>query len=98
MKTTEKINRKYLPALSRIFSPVVMDSLTVKGHSGYLTEVCANSDLIGHVDPSMPLSQFFDWIYNILFKSYRNEYIYKNAIANKILLGKQSLNTSHMHT
>ena len=27
-----------------------------------------------------------------------NEYIYKNAIANKILLGKHSLNTSHMLT
>ncbi|HDZ85240.1 MAG TPA: hypothetical protein ENH35_01660 [Candidatus Moranbacteria bacterium] len=98
MKTIDNINQKYLPALSRIFSPVVMDSLALKGHSGYLTEVCSNSGLLEQTDSSMPLAQFFDWIYNILFKNYRNEYIYKNAIANKILLGKHSLNTSHMLT
>ncbi|MEK0336794.1 MAG: sce7726 family protein, partial [Nitrosopumilus sp.] len=39
-----------------------------------------------------------DWIYNILFKNYRNEYIYKNVIANKILIGKHSLNTSQILT
>ncbi len=98
MKTKENINQKYLPAVSRIFSPVVMDSLAHKGHSAYLYEVCSNSDILEQIEPSMPLSQFFDWIYNILFKNYRNEYIYKNAIANKILLGKHSLNTSHMLT
>lgn len=84
--------------MSRIFSPVVMDSLARKGHSAYLYEVCSNSDILEQIELSMPLSQFFDWIYNILFKNYRNEYIYKNAIANKILLGKHSLNTSHMLT
>jgi hypothetical protein len=75
-----------------------MDSIAQKGISGYLTEVCTNSGLIAQIDPSMLLGQFFDWIYNILFKNYRNEYIYKNAIANKILLGKHNLNTSHLLT
>lgn len=98
MKTKENINQKYLPALSRIFSPIVMDSLALKGHSAYLHEVCANSGVLEQIDHSISLSQFFDWIYNILFKNYRNEYIYKNVIANKILLGKHSLNTSHMLT
>ena len=92
------INAKYLPACGRIFSTMVMDSLAQKGYSGYLSEICSNSGLIEQIDPSMPLKQFFDWIYNILFKNYRNEYIYKNVIANKILLGKHSLNTSHMLT
>ena len=41
---------------------------------------------------------FYVLQYNFLFKNYRNEYIYKNVIANKILLGKHSLNTSHMLT
>jgi hypothetical protein len=75
-----------------------MDSLAQKGRSAYLSEVCTNSGLLDQTDPSMSLPQFFDWIYNLLFKNYRNEYIYKNAIANKILLGKHSLNTSHMLT
>jgi len=93
-----KIDKKYYPSLGRLFSPVVLDSLSVKGHSSYLSEVCSNSGLLEQIDPSITLSQFFDLIYNILFKNYRNEYIYKNVIANKILLGRHSLNTSHMLT
>jgi hypothetical protein len=38
----------------------------------------------------------YEFAYSRLLKNYRNEYIYKNAIANKILLGKHSLNTSFM--
>jgi hypothetical protein len=91
-----KINDKYLPSLGRMFSPLVMDQIALKGRSGYLSEVCSNSRIIEQIDPSMSLAQFFDLIYMILFKSYRNEYIYKNAIANKILLGRHSLKTSHM--
>ena len=97
-KTKENLNRKCLPALSRIFTPVVMDSLIQTGTSDYLNEVVHNSGLINLLDTSMPLKNFFDWIYDFLFKYYRNEYIYKNVIANKILLGKHSLNTSHMLT
>jgi hypothetical protein len=75
-----------------------MNDIASKGYSAYLTEVCENSGLIEQTDPSMSLSQFFDWVYNLLFKNYRNEYIYKNVIANKILLGRHSLNTSSMLT
>jgi len=98
MKTKENINRKYFPALGRIFTPVVLDSIAQNGNSGYLSEVCSNSGLLDNIKPTIPLGQFFDWIYSILFKNYRNEYIYKNAIANKILLGRHSLSTSHMLT
>ncbi len=93
-----KIDKKYYPSLARLFSPVVLDSLAVAGHSSYLSEVCVNSGLLEQIDLSMTLSQFFDRIYSMLFKNYRNEYIYKNVIANKILLGKHSLITSHMFT
>ena len=41
-------------------------------------------------------SNLFEVAYDHLQKNYRNEYIYKNAIANKILLGIHSLNTSFM--
>jgi hypothetical protein len=92
------IDKKYLSALGRVFSPIVMDSLAQKGSSNYLSEVCLNSGLLKKIDSSMTLAQFFDWVYHILNKNYRNEYIYKNVIANKILLGRHSLNTSHMLT
>jgi hypothetical protein len=93
-----KIDTKYLPALGRIFTPMVLDSIAKKGSSDYLTEVYTNSGLTKQVVSSMTLGQFFDWIYSILFVNYRNEYVYKNAITNKILLGKHSLNTSHLLT
>lgn len=40
----------------------------------------------------------FDFCYGLLCKQYRNEYYYKNAIANKILVGRHSVNTSTMFT
>ena len=98
MKKKETLHEKHIPSLSRVFTPVVMDSLSQTGTSGYLKEVMNNSGLINQLNSSMPLKDFFDWVYAFLFKNYRNEYIYKNVIANKILLGKHSLNTSHMLT
>jgi hypothetical protein len=93
-----EIDQKYLPALGRVFSPIVLDSLAQKGYSPYLSEVCKNSGLLERLDPATTLGEFLDWVYNLLFKNYRNEYVYKNVIANKILLNKHSLNTSQMLT
>ena len=98
MKTTVKIDNKYFPALSRIFTPIVIENITKKNNSSYLAEVCKNCGLVEQLDLKMPLGQFFDWVYDFLFYNYRNEYIYKNTIANKILLGRHSLQTSHMLT
>jgi len=47
---------------------------------------------------AVPLRDFFDLVYSYLKKNYRNEYIYKNAIAQKIILGTHSLYTSTMLT
>lgn len=93
-----EIDPKYLPALGRLFTPIVMDSLAQKSYSPYLSEVCINSGLLDKIDPATTLGQFFEWVYNLLFKNYRNEYVYKNVLANKILLGKHSLNTSQILT
>ncbi len=92
------IEKKFLPALSRVFTPIVLDSLTQKGFSPYLLEVCTNSGFIEKIDHSMTLGSFFDFVYDLLFKNYRNEYIYKNVIANKILLGRHFLKSSNMLT
>lgn len=37
---------------------------------------------------------FFKHIYDVLKKSYRNEYYYKNTLLNKLLLGVHSVNTT----
>ena len=93
-----KVDTKYLPAIGRIFTPVVMDSLAQNGYSPYLSEVSINSGLIESINPAITLGQFFDQVYKFLFKNYRNEYVYKNVVTNKILFGKYSLNTSQILT
>lgn len=40
------------------------------------------------------IGDFYKYIYNVLMTNYRNEYVYKNLIINKILLGRHSLNTA----
>lgn len=50
------------------------------------------------LDPATPLRDFFDQVYAYLFRAYRSEYIYKNVIAQKILLGVHSLTTTCMLT
>ena len=46
------------------------------------------------ISSSVSFGQLLQLTYNEMLKNYRNEYIYKNAIINKILLGKYSLNTT----
>ncbi len=92
------IDSKYMPSLGRLFTPIVMESLEQKGYSHYLSEVCVNSGLLKKLDSTITLGEFFDLVYSILLKNYRNEYIYKNVITSKILLGRHSLNTSQMLT
>jgi hypothetical protein len=85
-------------SLGRAFSPLVLESMIESGYSKYLNEVLTNSGIIGQIDLDMTVGDFLEWLYDNMSSHYRNEYIYKNAIANKILLGKYSLNTSYMLT
>jgi len=93
-----EIDKKYLPYIGKFFSPIVLSSFENHNNSSYFTEVCHNSRLLENIDLSISLGKFFDIIFHFLLKSYRNEYIYKNIIANKILLGKHSLKTSQILT
>lgn len=93
-----KVPIKGYASLGRAFSPLVLKSIIESGYSKYLNEVLTNSGIIGQIDLDMTVGEFLEWLYDNMSSHYRNEYIYKNAIANKILLGKYSLNTSYMLT
>ena len=93
-----ELEPKYLPAIGRLFSPIVLNNLIDNGHSSYLSEVIVNSGLINKINTQITLKEFFEKTYNLLFKKYKNEYIYKNVLINKVLLGIHSLNTSTMLT
>ncbi len=92
------IDPRFAPGLSRLFSSNVIKDLATKGSSKTACKILAETHLCEALDPHMALRDFYDGIYAILFKEYRNEYIYKNAIAGKVLLGRHSLNSSFMLT
>jgi hypothetical protein len=86
------------PALARLFSASVIDELALKGHSTLAVSILKETGLLGEFNQTTLLRDFFNQVYTWLFRTYRNEYIYKNAIARKILLGVHSLNTTTMLT
>ncbi|MDH3973340.1 MAG: sce7726 family protein [Deltaproteobacteria bacterium] len=96
--TTLSLDSKYNPGLSRFFSPGVLNDLLRKGSSSLLDELAAYAGLNEAMAQKVTLGDLLQRVYKHLCLNYRSEYIYKNAIANKILLGKHSLNTSFMLT
>lgn len=98
MHSNNKLPSTCGPALARIFSAAVINELAAKGRSSLAVSILKQTGLFLEFDPSISLRNFFDQVHSLLFRSYRNEYIYKNAIARKILLGVHSLNTASMLT
>jgi len=86
------------PVLARIFSAAVIVELAAKGQSPLAASVLKEAGLFREFDPATLLRDFFDQVHTLLFRNYRNEYVYKNAIARKVLLGVHSLNTATMLT
>ncbi|MEH0018245.1 MAG: sce7726 family protein [Desulfobacter sp.] len=98
MKQNVQITEKFNQHLAKIFSRKIIMDLARNGESGYLNEILLNSGFVKFLGSDFKLIDIFDAVYKYLSKTYRNEYIYKNVIANKILLGRHSLNTSFMMT
>ncbi len=99
MLKTNYIGRTQNPLiLSKFFSISVIGELAKKGESSLMADLAKEIDLASICNGNDTLATFFDRILNHLQKNYRNEYVYKNTIANKILIGRHSLNTASMHT
>lgn len=88
------IQRKYLPFLSKFFSSSTIRELACTGNSELINYTIKSTGLRTSITLGTTYLQLFETVYDILFKYYRSEYVYKNVIANKILLGRHSLNTS----
>lgn len=86
------------PALARFFSSGVLRELAHTGHSATARRLSQQLHLIEQFGADMEVGDFYDAIFQRLIREYRHEYIYKNAIAEKILLGKHNLNTAFMLT
>lgn len=84
--------------LARFFSSGVLRELAHTGHSATARRLSHQLNLIEQFGADMEVGQFYDAIFQRLIREYRHEYIYKNAIAEKILLGRHNLNTAFMLT
>ena len=80
-------------ALSKIFNSSVLTDIA-EGDLSYVFKIV--NKFFPEEDTTLSLKEFYEKTYQILLKQYPNEYIYKNLIANKILLGRHSLNTATM--
>lgn len=86
-------------ALARLFSSGVIRELAQRGHSPLLGRLLSELNLSGSLPSASTLGDFLDWAFSEFRKrDNRHEYIYKNAIAQKVLLGVHSLNTACMLT
>jgi hypothetical protein len=100
MAQREKYNvdQRLGPVLARFFSASVLKELAHTGHSPIAGRLSRQNHLFDQFGANMPVGDFYDAIFRKLVKEYRHEYIYKNAIAEKILLGKHNLKTAFMLT
>jgi len=86
-----------ISALTRLFSASVFREMAKKGRSGLFRRLLGQTDLIEHVDQGATVASAFDAAFDILkIVGYRDEYIYRAAITQKVLMGTHSLRTASM--
>jgi hypothetical protein len=86
-----------LSALTRLFSAAVFREMAKKGRSGLFHRLLGQTDLTEHVGPDATVGDTFDSAFDILkIAGHRDEYIYRAAICQKVLMGTHSLRTASM--
>ncbi|KAB0684657.1 sce7726 family protein [Burkholderia territorii] len=86
-----------LSALTRLFSAAVFREMAKNGRSGLFRRLLGQTDLIEHVGPYATVGDTFDSAFDILkIAGHRDEYIYRAAISQKVLMGTHSLRTASM--
>lgn len=86
-----------LSALTRLFSAAVFRELAKKGRSGLFCRLLEQSSLPMCADAGETVGDTFDSAFEILkVDGHRDEYIYRAAISQKVLMGTHSLRTASM--
>ncbi len=80
-----------LRSLSQIFTPSNFKKIVRKKDYSFI-----NNRINKHISFQTPINKqsLIEFIYHELHNNYKSEYLYKNALINKLLLGKYSLNTT----
>ncbi|MEE2025934.1 sce7726 family protein [Alkalimonas mucilaginosa] len=88
-----------IAAVSRLFASSVVQELAAKGRSGLFSRLAKESSITDFLDSSASVRDVYELAFNLLKKQqFRNEYSYKAAITQKVLLGKHNLNSAAMLT
>lgn len=90
------IERQNTSLLPRLFSTRMFSDLMRNGYSHLLDEAVRTTFISSLISENSTLADVLNDTYVFLQRNYRNEYIYKNVLVNKVLLGTHSLNTSFM--
>lgn len=83
-------------AFARFFTVSVLKDFAKLGQSKIASQLAKQYNLLEVFTAHTSMSDFYNDVFDFLTRRYRYEYIYKNAIAEKILLGKHNLNTAFM--
>lgn len=93
-KSVKHLESHEQAAIARIFSAAVFHQLVKTGNSPIMARLIKELNL----DPkhhNLSVGDFFDEAFSLLKKTtFRNEYIYKTAVIQKVLLGAHSLKTA----
>lgn len=88
------IDSRYFNAISKVFTKsYILDLISKKDHSDAIY-LLRDSGILDSLVSRPTYYEIYNNLYKLLFRRYRCEYIYKNAIATKLLLGKYSPNTT----
>jgi len=86
-----------LSALTRLFSAAVFREMARKGRSGLFRRLLDQVGLLEQPCPHTTVGDTFDSAFEILkVAGHRDEYIYRAAISQKVLMGTHSLRTASM--
>ncbi|PVZ86693.1 hypothetical protein C9426_14855 [Serratia sp. S1B] len=86
-----------LSALARLFSAAVFREMAKKGRSALFRRLLGEIELVDSVGTDATVGELFDSAFEILkVVGHRDEYIYRAAISQKVLMGTHSLRTASM--
>lgn len=90
-----ELDKSEASALSRLFSAAVFHDFGKQARSPLFARLLDHTRLTAYVAPEVTVGTVFDEAFDILSKSrFRDDYVYRAAITQKILLGRHSLNTA----
>ena len=94
MALSTTANASFLKDISPVFSNSNFNKVVKEGELDYVKNR-AHKYLSYNLGLDInTYHEFLEHLYSSMLKNYRNEFIYKNEIVNKIILGRHSLNTT----